>query len=92
MDYRRLNALTHKDAYPLPHIEESLTSLEAVRWYSPLDLASGYWQVEMDPVDREKTAFMTPFGLYEFEHMPFGLCNATATFQRLMQRCLVGNL
>lgn len=91
VDYRRLNAVTHKDAYPLPSIEESLTGLKAARRYSTLDLASGYWQVEMDPADREKTAFTTPFGLYELEWMPFGLCNAPATFQRLMQRCL-GNL
>lgn len=67
VDCRRLNALTHKDAYPLPRIEKSLTGLKAARWYSTFDLTSGYWQVEVDPADREKTAFTTPFGLYEFE-------------------------
>lgn len=92
VDYRKLNALTHKDAYPLPRIEESLTCLTKAAWYSTLDLASGYWQVEMDPRDREKTAFTTPLGLFEFQRMPFGLCNAPATFQRLMQRCLGGQV
>ena len=88
VDYRKLNALTHKDAYPLPRIEESLTTLKKAAWYSTLDLACGYWQVEVDPRDQEKTAFTTPLGLYQFERMLFGLCNAPATFQRLMQRCL----
>ena len=82
----------HKDAFPLPRIEKTLTNLNRAEWFSILDLASGYCQVEMDPQDREKTAFTTLLSLYEFECKPFGLCNAPATFQRLMQKCLSGQL
>lgn len=88
VDYRKLNNVTHKDAFPLPCKEDSLTSLHKAEWYSTLDLPSGYCQVEVEENDNKKTAFTTPFGLFEFERMPFGLCNAPATFQRLMQRCL----
>ena len=84
--YRRLNQVTKVGAYPLPHIEDSLNTLGGARFFCSLDLASRYWQVEMYAADREKTAFITQGGLYEFRVMPFGLVNAPATFER---NCLV---
>lgn len=86
VDYRQLNNKTRKDAFPLPRIEESLDALTGARWFSTMDLASGYNQVPVTEEDRPKTAFCTPFGLFEWNRMPFGLCNAPSTFQRLMQR------
>lgn len=86
VDYRKLNKVTKRDAYPLPRIDEILDSLGKAKWFSSLDLASGYWQVEMNEMDKEKTAFITKQGIFEFNVMPFGLTNAPATFQRLMDR------
>jgi hypothetical protein len=90
IDYRKLNDVTKKDAYPLPRIDDTLDALSGAKIFTTLDLASGYWQVEMDPNDREKSAFVTHQGLYEFNVMPFGLCNAPSTFQRLMEYVLAG--
>ena len=90
VDYRKVNTATRKDAYPLPRVDDTLDTLAGSKWFSTLDLISGYWQVEVDQKDREKTAFTTPEGLFEFNVMPFGLCNAPATLQRLMDLVLAG--
>ena len=92
IDYRALNACTIKDAFPLPRIEECLDMLNGVRHYCTLDLASGYWQLNLNAADRHKTAFITKYGLYEHIKMGFGLCNAPATFQRAMNFMLTGLL
>ena len=90
IDYRKVNEITRKDSYPLPRIDDSLDALNGSKWFSTLDLSSGYWQVEMHPSDAEKTAFVTSKGLFEFNVMPFGLVNAPATFERLMEAVLAG--
>uniref|UniRef100_A0AAV2KVV7 Gypsy retrotransposon integrase-like protein 1 n=1 Tax=Knipowitschia caucasica TaxID=637954 RepID=A0AAV2KVV7_KNICA len=88
VDYRRLNAATKKDSYPLPRIDDALDYISGSSWFSSLDMRSGYWQVELSPQARAKTAFTFGQGLWQFRVMPFGLCNALATFERLMERVL----
>jgi len=90
IDYRALNEKTIGDAYPLPNITDILDQLGSAKYFSVLDLASGFHQIPMDPKDAPKTAFSTPYGHYQFKRMPFGLKNAPATFQRLMDNVLSG--
>jgi len=91
IDYRKLNAVTIKDKYPMSLIEDQIDKLGGNRYFTGLDLASGYYQVPMAADSIEKTAFVTPEGHYEFLCMPFGLTNAPVAFQRLMDQVL-GNL
>lgn len=90
VDYRRLNEITVDDKYPLPNINDLFDKLGKSMYFSTLDLASGYHQLQVQEEDRQKTAFSTPFGLYEFNRMPFGLKTAPATFQRAMDNVLRG--
>ena len=79
-DFRYLNAVTIKDAYPIPRIDESLSKLGDAKFFTTLDLGSAFWQVPLRKQDREKTGFACELGLFQWKRMPFGLCNATATF------------
>ena len=87
-DFRYLNAVTIKDAYPIPRIDESLSKLGDAKFFTTLDLGSAFWQVPLRKQDREKTGFACELGLFQWKRMPFGLCNATATFQRLIGQAL----
>jgi transposase InsO family protein len=88
VDYRKLNAVTRRDPYPLPRMDEILDRLGKARVFSKIDVRNGYWHVLMAEEDRHKTAFITKLGTFQFKRMPFGLSGAPATFQRAMNECL----
>ena len=90
VDYRKINSISRKDAYPLPRTDEALDSLAGAKYFCTADMASSFWQVSISEEDRPKTAFITHKGLFEFRHMPFGLANSPKTFERRMEIVLSG--
>lgn len=90
IDYRRLNAITIRDVYPLPRIDDFLDHLGGATMFTFLDLKSGYWQIPVGKSCQSKTAFVTPDGLYESTRLPFSLCNGPASFQRTMNQVWSG--
>ncbi|CAM5132671.1 unnamed protein product [Eretmochelys imbricata] len=84
IDFRKVNAVSKFDAYSRPRVDELLNWLGKAEYITALDLTKGYWQIPLAPESREKTTFSTPFGLFQFRTMPFGLHGAPATFQWLM--------
>ena len=90
VDYRKLNTVTKRDVYPLPRIDDCLNAIGGNKYFSTFDLAAGYWQILMNKEDKEKTAFISHHGLYQFNVMSFGLTNAPATLQRFMDNCFAG--
>ena len=91
IDYRKLNAVTIKDAYPLPNIQDCINTLQDGKYFCTIDLKSGYWHVRMSQRAAERSAFVCRQGLFQWKVMPFGLCNAPATFERLMETVLKGH-
>jgi hypothetical protein len=89
MDYRKLNDVT-EDCFPLPRIDYTLDALPGAKWFSTLDLKSGYWQVDVHPGDKRKMEFSTGQGLWQFTVLLFGLRSAPVTFERLMELVLHG--
>ncbi len=90
INYRRLNSFTRREPYPLPLVDDVLSSMAGMNYFSSLDLISGFWQIPMHPDSMCKTAFSTPFGNFEFGRTPFGLLNALATFCRVIASVMAG--
>ena len=89
MDYRKLNSIMVRDAFPLPRIDKALQSVHSSNWFSSFDLAQWYLQLAMEESNLKKTAFRaSSMGLYEFTHIPFELSNADSSFSHLMEQCL----
>src|SRR6266540_564335 len=88
LDFRKTNEVTKKNQYLIPRQTKIFASFRGAGWFTSLDLASGYWQVKMEPKSRKVTVFITPWRLFEWNRMPFRLCNVPATFQRLMNQVL----
>jgi len=80
LDFRKINEVTKKNQYPIPRQIEIFASFKGAGWFTLLDLANGYWQVEMDLKSREVMAFITPWGLFKWNRIPFSLCNILVTF------------
>ena len=89
LDFRELNRRTVRDSYQLPRIDESMDALSGSKWFSTMDMKSGYWQIEMEEAHKERTAFSVgSSGFWECNSMPYGLTNAPSTFQRVLEQCM----
>lgn len=88
IDYRKLYLQTVKEAYALPNLKDTFSALTGSKWFTVLDLKSGYYQIEVDEADKVRTAFVTPVGFWEINRMPQGITKVPSTFQRLMEKCM----